>query len=204
MDHEKFSAEQSLQVIQSMIQKAKNDVASNSFYFLLWGWLIFIAAILHFALMMFTDFEYPYFAWNLMWIGGIASIVKGIKESRKTIVKTFVGEAMKYFGVSQAILYVGLVIVFGKYDLWEISFPFYILMYAVACFFMGALIQFPLLKVTGLLCLPIIIISLYVSFQWQLLLLALAILISYIIPGYVLRGKENSQKSIELWNRKSN
>lgn len=176
-----------------MIEKAKQDVAKNSFYFLLWGWLIFIAAILHFVLLKYTDFEHPYIGWNLMWIGGIASMIKGIKESRKTIVKTFVGEAMKYFGISQAILYCGLILIFGRYNLWEVSFPFYILMYAVACFFMGALIQFALLKWTGLLCLPIIIVSFYVSFEWQLLLLALAILISYIIPGHVLNAREKLQ-----------
>jgi len=189
-DNQKFSAEQSLHIIQSMIEKAKHDVASNSFYFLLWGWLIFIAAVMHFVLMKFTDFEYPYIVWNLMWIGGIASMIKGIKESRQRVVKTFVGEAMKYFGISQAILYGGLIVIFGNYDLWHLSFPFYILMYAVACFFMGALLQFPLLKWTGLLCLPIIIVSLFLSFQWQLLLLALAILISYIIPGHVLSARE--------------
>lgn len=188
-----FSAEQSLQVIQSMIQKAKQDVAGNSFYLLLWGWLIFIAAILHFVLMKFTDFEYPYIVWNLMWIGGIASMIKGIRESRKATVKTFVGEAMKFFGISQMILYAGLIFIFGRYDLWHISFPFYILMYAAACFFMGALLQFPLLKWTGLLCIPIIVVCIYLSFQWQLLLLALAILISYIIPGHVLNAKEKLQ-----------
>lgn len=88
-----FSAAQSLQIIRSMIEKAKQDVANNSFYFLLWGWLIFIAAILHFVLIKFTDFAHPYIGWGLMWIGGIASMIKGIKESRKTVVKTFVGEA---------------------------------------------------------------------------------------------------------------
>lgn len=188
-----FSAEQSLQVIRSMIEKAKQDVANNSFYLLLWGWLIFAAAILHFVLMKFTDFEYPFITWNLMWVGGIASIIKGIKDSKKTIVKTFLGEAMKYFGISQMILYAGLIFVFGRYNLWEISLPFYILMYASACFFMGSLLQFPLLKWTSLLCLPIIVVSLYISFQWQLLLLALAILISYIIPGHVLSTKEKHQ-----------
>ena len=192
-DSQNFSAEQSLKVIQSMIQKAKNDVANNSFYLLLWGWLIFAAALSHFALMKFTNFEHPYIAWNLMWVGGIASAIKGIKDSRKTAVKTFVGEAMKNFGISQAILYGGLIFIFGKYDLWNISFAFYILMYAVACFFMGTLLQFPLLKWTGLLCLPIIVVALYVSFEWQLLLLALAILISYIIPGHVLSAKEKLQ-----------
>lgn len=192
-DSQNFSAEQSLQVIRSMIEKAKQDVASNSFYFLLWGWLIFIAAITHFTLMKLTNFEHPYIAWNLMWIGGIASMIKGIKDSRKTVVKTFVGEAMKYFGISQAILYGGLIFIFARYDLWHVSFPFYILMYAVACFFMGSLLQFPLLRWTGLLCLPLTIISVYLTFQWQLLILALAILISYIIPGHVLSAKEKYQ-----------
>ena len=192
-DNQTFSAEQSLQIIQTMIQKAKQDVANNSFYLLLWGWLIFIAAVLHFILMKFTDFAYPYLAWNLMWVGAIASMIKGIKDSKRSVAKTFVGETMKYFGISQIILYSGLILIFGKYDLWNVSFAFYILMYAVACFFMGALLQFPLLKWTGLLCLPIIVVAMYASFEWQLLLLALAILISYIIPGHVLYAKEKIQ-----------
>jgi hypothetical protein len=192
-DDQKFSAEQSLQVIQAMIQKAKHDVANNSFYLLLWGWLIFIAALLNFGLMKFTHFEQPYLAWNLVWLGAIASIIKGIRDSKKIAVRTFVGETMKVFGISQAILYFGFVFVFGKYDLWAFAFPLYILVYAVTCFFMGALIQFPLLKWTGLLCLPIMVIAVYVSFEWQLLLMALAILISYIIPGHVLSVKEKIQ-----------
>jgi hypothetical protein len=188
-----FTPEQSLQVIQSMIQKAKQEVVNNSFYLLLWGWLIFITAVVHFILLKFTSLEYPQLAWNLMWIGGIASMIRGIKDSKKAIVKTFVGDAMKYFGISQLILYAGLIFIFSQNNLWSISFPFYILMYAVACFFMGALLQFQLLKWTGLLCLPIIVVAMYVSFEWQLLLLALAILISYIIPGHVLYTKEKLQ-----------
>ena len=100
---------------------------------------------------------------------------------------------MKVFGISQAFLYFGLAFFFGKYDLWTIAFPLYILVYAVTCFFMGALMQFPLLKMTGLLCLPIMVIAVYVSFDWQLLLMALAILVSYIIPGHVLSAKEKLQ-----------
>jgi len=192
-NNQEFSAEQSLQVIQSMIQKAKQEVANNSFYLLLWGWLIFITAILNFILMKFTNFEYPYIVWNLMWIGAVASIVRGIKDSKKIAVKTFVGETMKYFGISQAILYFGLIFFFGKYDLCTIAFPLYILVYAVTCFFMGTLMQFSLLKWTGLLCLPIMVIAAYVSFDWQLLLMALAILLSYIIPGHVLSTKEKLQ-----------
>jgi len=188
-----FSAEQSLQVIRSMIEKAKRDVASNSFYLLLWGWLVFIAAILHFVLMKFTNFGQPWMSWNLMFIGVVASIVRGIKESRKERVKTYLGETMKYFGICLAILYCSLAFIFGYNDLWKFSYPIYILIYAVACFFMGSIMQFSLLKWTGLLCLPIMVLSVYVPYEWQLPLLALAILVSYIIPGHVLSAREKLQ-----------
>lgn len=190
---QKFSAEQSLQVIRSMIEKTKHDVADNSFYLLLWGWLVFIAAILHFVLMKFTDFEQPWLAWNLMLIGVVASIIRGIKDSKKERVKTYIGETMKYFGICLAIIYCSLAFIFGYNDLWKFSYPIYILIYAVACFFMGSIMQFNLLKWTGLLCLPIMVLSVYVPYEWQLLLMALAILVSYIIPGHVLSARRKLQ-----------
>jgi len=143
--------------------------------------------------MKFTDFEQPYLAWNLMWIGAIVSIIRGIKDSKKTVVKTFVGETMKYFGISLGILYCGLAFIFAKYDLWVVSFPLYILVYAVACFFMGSLIQFSLLKWTGLSCLVFVILSVFVGYDWKLLFMAMAVLISYIIPGHILSAKKKIQ-----------
>ena len=192
-DNQKFSAEQSLQVIQSMIQKVKEEVANNSFYFLLWGWLVFIAAVLNFVLIKFTEFKYPYLVWNLMWVGVVMSIIKGISESKKEKVKTYIGETMRYFGISTGIIYCGLPFIFGSYNLWHYSFPFYILIYTAACFFMGSIMQFPILKWLGLLCLPIMVISVFIGFEWQLLLMALAILIAYIIPGYILSAREKTK-----------
>jgi hypothetical protein len=190
MNEENFSAEQSLKVIQSMIEKVKLDVAKNSFYFLLWGWLVFIAALLNFILMKFTDFEHPYIVWSLMVIGIVASIYKGIKEGNQNKVKTYLGETMKYFGISFGIIYTSLAFIFGKYNLWIYSFPIYILLYAVGCFFMGAMMHFSLLKWVGLFCLIIMVISVYVGHDWQILLMALAVLISYIIPGHILSARE--------------
>jgi len=192
-NNQEFSPEQSLKVIQSMIEKAKQGVKENSFYFLLWGWLVFSAALLHFGLMKLTEYKYPYIVWNLMFIGIVASIVKGIKEGKKERAKTYVGETMKYFGISMGIVYVGLGFIFGQHNSWEHSYPVYILVYAVGCFFMGSVLQFSFLKWAGLFCLAIMVVSVYVGFDWQLLLMALAILISYIIPGHILRAKEKLQ-----------
>ncbi len=190
-----FSPEQSLKLIQSMIDRAKESVRDNSFYLLLWGWLVFTAALLHFGLMKFTDFKQPWLAWNLMWIGVIASIVNGIREARKEKVRTYLGETMRYFGISLGIIFCSLAFIFGYYDLWHFSFPIYILIYAAACFFMGSMMRFPLLKWTGLSCLAIMVASVFAGYQWQLLLMALAVLLSYIIPGHVLGAKEKLQNN---------
>ncbi len=193
MNEEKFSPEQSLQVIQSMIEKAKQNLQDNSFYFLLWGWLVFIAALLHFSLMKFTDLRQTYLVWNLMFIGVVASIINGIKQSKTEKVKTYVGETMRYFGICLGIIYMSLAFIFGKFNLWVYSFPIYILIYAVACFFMGSIMQFAFLKWAGLSCLVIMAVSVYVGYEWQLLLMALAVLIAYIIPGHILHAKEKLQ-----------
>jgi hypothetical protein len=191
--NDSFSPEQSLQLIQSMIEKTKNNVKENGFYFLMWGWLVFIAALLNFILIRFTDFEQPYLAWCILIVGVVASIIKGVRDDKKEKAKTYLGEAMNYFGMTLGILYSGLAFVFGYYNLWEQSFPIYILLYGAGCFFMGSMLRFNLLKWSGLLCIPIMIGSVYVSYEWQLLFMALAVLVSYIIPGHILNAKPKSQ-----------
>lgn len=194
MTEEKFSPQESLFLIQSMIDKTKQNLRENSFYFLLWGWLVFAGALLHFSLMKFTDFRQPYLAWNLMWIGAVVSIIKGIKEGRSEAIKTYVGDTMKYFGISMGIIYAGLIFIFARFDLWLYAFPIYILVYAMTCFFMGSIMQFPFLKWAGLSCLVIMVASAFIDYEWQLLLMALAVLISYIIPGHLLSIKDKQAK----------
>ena len=50
MPEQNFSAEESLQLIQSMIIKAKQHVSGRAIYFLLWGWAAFAACIGQFLL----------------------------------------------------------------------------------------------------------------------------------------------------------
>jgi hypothetical protein len=187
MNNEAPTLTHSLQIIQEMIEKTKNNLRQNSFYFLLWGWLVFVAALAQFVLLYWVKYTHHYLVWNLMWIGIIISIVHGIRSSRKESVRTYLGETMKYFGMGLGILYVCMVFIFSKNQLWEHAFPFYILVYAFACFFMGSVMQFRPLVWGAICCLGIMAVSLYVAYHWQLLLLAAAVLVSYIIPGHLLQ-----------------
>ena len=46
-----LTQQQSLKIIQEMIATSKNNLKDNSFFFLLWGWLVLIASLSNFALI---------------------------------------------------------------------------------------------------------------------------------------------------------
>ena len=75
MTDEKFSAEQSLQVIQSMIEKAKNQFSENGYLYLLWGWVIFIASAGQFILLNLVHYQHHYIVWVLPWIAVIYQFI---------------------------------------------------------------------------------------------------------------------------------
>jgi hypothetical protein len=189
MNNEAPSPVQSLQIIQSMIEKTKSNLRHNSFFLLLWGWLVFITAITEFVLLYWVHYDKHYMVWNSMWLGAVASVVYSIKRKKVQKVQTYLGDAMKYFGMGLGILYISLGFIFSKYELWQFAFPVYILVYAFACFFMGSLMRFKPLQWGALACLIIMVVSVYADYQWQLLLMALAVLVSYIIPGHLLNKK---------------
>ncbi|MEJ7588699.1 MAG: hypothetical protein WKI04_14155 [Ferruginibacter sp.] len=58
----KFSPQESLHVIQSMINKSKEDLGDNSIFFLLWGWLVFIGCLLQYFLLVVIKTPYHYYA----------------------------------------------------------------------------------------------------------------------------------------------
>ena len=70
---------------------------------------------------------------------------------------------------------------------WENAFTYYILLYAIGTFVTGKLIKFKPLIIGGSINFVLAIVCSRLPFDYQLLLGAAAILISYIIPGHLLR-----------------
>ena len=193
MVEEKFSPEQSLQLIRSMIEKVKQDFSDNSFFLLLWGWLILIAALLHYGLMTFSNFKQPWMAWSLMWVGAVISIYYAIRSERKQKHKTYIRDTMKLVGAATGITFSVLAFILGYFELWFYSFPVYFTLYGYIAFVSGTIISFAPLRWAGVACWPVAVVSVFVSFDIQLLLMAFVVLISYIIPGYLLKFHQKNQ-----------
>lgn len=193
MKEEKFSAEDSLRLIQSMIEKAKEDFSRNSFFYLLWGWLIFIAALAQYVLMVIVEWPEHYLVWNLMWVGGIVSFVYGAKSYRRERVKTYMSESMSLFGIGTCISFSILVLVFSYHQAWYFALPVFLVLYGFCSFVGAAILRFAPLRWAAIGCWIISVVAVFVKYEVQLLLMALAVLAAYIIPGYWIRAKEQKQ-----------
>jgi len=194
MQEENFSPQESLQLIQSMIAKTKRDMSDNSIHFLLWGWVTFVACIGQFILKNVLQYEKHYLVWLLVIPAAIMSAYLGMKEGKKKEASTYIGDSMKYLWMGMGISYFVLSMILSKMG-WETNvFPFFILLYGLGTFVSGMLLQFKPLIIGGVCAWALGIVSTCFNYDYQMLFAAGAILISYIIPAYLLRSRNKTTK----------
>ena len=83
---------------------------------------------------------------------------------------------------------------FSATNSWQYAFTYYILLYAIGTFVTGKLIRFRPLVIGGVINFVLASVSVRFSYDYQLLIGSLAILVSYIIPGHLLRMRYQQQK----------
>jgi len=179
---------ESLQIIQDMINAVKQDLGKNSFYFLLWGWLVLIASLGHYLLLN-MEVEYASIVWLLMPLGGVVTAIYGKKQKKEEQANTYINEFMKYvIGSFGASLFIVLIF---QGILGLSTYPMVMVLYGILLFVSGGAIRFKPLMYGGIINWIFAIISFFFTFKIQLLLLAAAVLLGYIIPGYLLKKAEN-------------
>ena len=192
MHQENFSPEQSLQLIQSMISKTKQGMSDNSIYFLVWGWLTFFACTGQFVLKNIYNYEKHYLVWLVVIIGIIFSIYQGRKEEKRNRATTYIDDSIKYLwsGMAASFFVLGMILTRLGWD--TVVFPFFIMLYGLGTYVSGSIIRFRPLIIGGIVAWALAIGSTFVNYDYQMLFGAAAILVSYIIPAYMLRSRKNT------------
>ncbi len=193
MQPEKFSPKDSLQLIDSMINQAKNRVTENGFLYLLWGWVIFICAIFHFAALKLSLFKKPELVWMITWGIVIFQIIYLAKLKKNEKVKTYSDGIIDAIWICFGICMFVLVIVLGRFNLWIYINSLVLLLYGIPTFLSGFVMRFTPLKLGGICCWLLAIASTFTAPVYYLLMIALAVMIAWIIPGYLLRKKFKNQ-----------
>ncbi len=193
MESENFSPKDSLLLIDSMINQAKNRFSENGFLYLLWGWLILICSLGHFILLKLQLLKNPEIIWSSCWLAVIFQVFYLVKTKKKEVVKTYSEEIIGYIWVCFGISMFVLCFILGKSHGWEYLYSLFLMLYGTPTFLSGIVMQFKPLKIGGITCWVLAIVSTFILPIYGLLLLAVAMIAAWIVPGYLLRKKYNQQ-----------
>lgn len=186
---------ESLLIIQQMIQAAKEDLSDNSFDFLLWGWLVLVATLLHYGLLQ-AHYDKPWLGWPiLMGLGSVASFANGIRRGRRERVRTAQGDFMTYLWSGFGVMMVMLIGAGAAYG-WNVAYPLIIALYGLGTFATGGVLRFRPLVWGGAACWLLATVAFRVAFDVQLLLVAAAVLVAYIVPGHLLRNQYRRGRAV--------
>lgn len=191
MQEKNISPTESLEIINSMIDKAKNKLADDGFLIIFWGWLVFIAALTQYILIS-LNIPNSDRVWILMPLGGIFSGIYGYKQNKKEKVKTHLNS---YLGYCWAAFIIALLItlVFMESNGIKSTYFFLMILYGMATFISGGLLNFKPLIIGSLFSFLFAILSMFTGDKEVLICVAASILCSYIIPGHLLDSKYKSQ-----------
>src|SRR5215471_1370124 len=175
MTAENFSPEESIQLIQSMIAKTRRNFSYQRFYFLLWGYCSLAACIGQFLLKVVFNSNLHPTVWFINIPCLIITIYYSTRYEKKALVKTYVGENMKYLWTGVGISFILMTALFFRIG-WINCFPFYILLYGLGSFVSGRILQFRPSVIGGLICWLLALIAVWVPFDYQILFAAAALL----------------------------
>lgn len=187
-----FSPQQSLQLIQVMIEKARLDISYNRFYFLFWGWLAFGCIVVQFLLKVVIHSEYHYLVWLLMFPALFVNFFHAKHRTGKRQARSYVADSMKFLWIGLGIsFFVTSFIISHSSQGFFYAYPFFILLYGLGTFVSGNILKFKPLIYGGIFNWLLACVSCYFHFDGQMLFAAAALLSSYIIPGHLLPAKKN-------------
>ncbi|MEI7500299.1 MAG: hypothetical protein WCK84_07595 [Bacteroidota bacterium] len=216
-----FTEKESLELIGKMINSAKNNLQKGlGNIFLLWGYLVASISLVIFILLIVLPGEtkyYSFFLWSLMAIGAPFHIRLIKKMEQQQLVKTYIDKIMDFvwiaFTISIVTFIAGTLITtmlvlpsfteveqgfeFLRWFPWTFVTPFMLCLYGFALFVSGKAYQFKPLVTGGIIC-WVATLVLLVSFHHphllkiQEMVLFISVIFGFIIPGHLLRKKENS------------
>jgi hypothetical protein len=192
-----FSPQQSLQLIESMINRAKDKFADDGYMYLVWGWCVFICSLVQFYLLHVIKYDKHYIVWLATIPVFIYQFIIESKRHKKQKVTTYTDHIIAYVWITFSIVIVLLGFLVGILTTGEYyTHIIHILLavYGMPVFLTGVIVRFKPLILGGIACWILCIASTFITtYDYQFLFIPLAMLVAWIIPGYLLRARYKSQ-----------
>lgn len=178
---------ESLHVIADAISRTKDNFRENSFYFLLWGWLITAASVAFFVLQQYTTIHIFFVPFPIAAAtGGIITIARYLKYRSVAPTESYI----TYF-LSRLWMVLGLnfvAVVFINVSQHQQPFTYTLILAGIGTFVSGLVMKFRPMTIGGIICLISAMVIVYVPQEYRVLLHGAAIISGYLVPGYLLKG----------------
>lgn len=195
MEEQKLNPAESLQIINNMINTAKNKLADDGFLLIFWGWLIFAAAIIQYTAII-AHLPHSKWIWAIFIpTGAVVSVIYGIRQKKKEKVRTYLDSYLGYSWTA-FIIALSLTLAFMSEHGFRSTYFFLMLLYGMATFISGGLLSFRPLVVGSFFSFAAAVVSAFTGDAELLLCLSAALLFSYIIPGHLLQSKFRSERHV--------
>lgn len=195
MKKEELTHEESLVVIQRMVDIAKNKIDESGSHFLLWGVLVILASTTQYIMIESNYADLSYWVWFIMPLVGVKiAFIYEYKRRKKAPTKT------KFDKIYNA-LWLGLGItlalsIFLSVSLKVNPIPFILLLVGLAIFVSGAIFRFNPLIVSALVFWTASMVCLKFEQHHQLVINAVALFLGYIIPRVLLYAKAKKERYV--------
>ncbi len=212
-----LSEKESLNLIATMINKAKDSYHDTGVSAIMWGTIIAICALVKLSEIQF-NYRLPFDINLITILAIIPQIFISIKEKKRRRVKSYDDVYMDYIWLAFGICIFLMVFIVntvhaelgpvmheyrqmsaGKKDGIDFRFsefvmPLFLLLYGIPTFITGAACRFRPMLWGGLLCWVCCIIALFTTIKIDLLLTAFSAIAAWLIPGIILEADYRKAK----------
>jgi hypothetical protein len=130
------------------------------------------------------------------WLVVIYMVIYLSRQKKKERVYTYTQDILGYiwvvFGITMFLVGVVLGIQQGE-NYYKYMNPVFLAIYGTPTFLSGVVLRFTPLKIGGICCWLLAVSATFVDYRHHLLFIALAMVVAWIIPGYLLRIRHKKQ-----------
>lgn len=209
-----LTEKESLELITTMINKAKNSYYDTGVSAIMWGAVIAVCALEKLAELQF-NYRLPFDIYLLTFVAIIPQIFISIKEKKERTVKSYDDPYMNYIWLAFGIcIFLMIFIVNVLFNVWEpladdykklggqlsgyglheyVS-SLFLLLYGLPTFITGAACKFRPMLWGGIFCWVCCIVVLFTPVKIDLLLIAASAIMAWLIPGIIIEKEYRMYK----------
>src|SRR5436190_8292898 len=205
-EEKQLTEKESLDLIQMMINKARNSYYDTGFSAIMWGTVIAVCSLVKLSEIQF-GYKLPFDIYLLTIIAVVPQVFITIKEKKERKVKSFDDAYLDYiwlgFGIS---IFLMIFIINSQFSAWEpiikeyrepsghdspfhfreFIAPLFLLLYGLPTFITGAACKFKPMLWGGIFCWACCIVTIYTTIKVDLLLTAASAIMTWLIPGILM------------------